>query len=495
MPLTVSIVNWWDPDFNSLYDCPRSEVVVRIPRSIVNGVSGDTLAWDEELGHYVNIGSRMLRNEFGIGVEIAATNPSSWMLPLAGDIEIKGQNDVVLSDLNLTTNAGGILMEQVSSWRVHANATAGFGVNATLVSSPDMTLIAEADTTYGNLLPTRGTDVGEVTLEWIDLEKFDAEEMNAAYKETGKADRSFRSRKETGYQGNVYVGEDAGASRLGHLQVYSELAPVKIEKIVHGNISVFVSVEEKARRKPTVDLDSLSRAISDAGVTIDLNVFEYQGIYSLKTAMGDTSIKDAGCDSITELEQSGDHDDSGEPSYQYGRIGNTRDTRTLSPMSRRIRVEIKPDVAEYDDVDITVTMSCDDFTRCKLDCSRRGLCTPDTGTCLCDRTQYYNKSSQFYGDGCEFTYCPNDCSGKGTCDRSIGQCTCFDRCVSMLFCVVFILVSYCFILFCTDFVLNMTTLIGGMSQITTSRARISSAKMAHTRMKWSAGRARWSIMR
>ena len=93
---------------------------------------------------------------------------------------------------------------------------------------------------------------------------------------------------------------------------------------VHGNISLYISVEEKARRKPTVDLDSLS----DAAVTIDLNVFEYQGIYSLKTEMGDVLIEDAGCDSLTELEQSGDHDDSGEPSYKYGRIGNTRDTRS-----------------------------------------------------------------------------------------------------------------------------------------------------------------------
>ena len=423
MPLTVSIVSWWDREFNSLYDCPRSEIVVKVPRSIINGVSGDKLEWDEELEEYVNVGSRLTRNEFGIGVEIKATNPSSWMLPLAGDIEIKGQNDVVMSELNLTTNAGGILMEQVSSWRVVANATAGAGINATLVSSPDVILIAQADTVYGNLLPTRGTEVGEVTVEWADLEKFTYAELNVAYEETGKADRSYRSRKETGYMGDVYAGDDAGADRLGHLQIYSELAPVKISKTVHGNISVVMSVDERERLKPTVDLSTLS----DAEVTIDLNVFEYQGVYSLSTAMGEVFIEDAGCDSITELDRSGDIESSSEPGFVSGRIGNTRDTRTLSPMSRRIRVDVRPEVAVYDNVDVSVALSCEDFTRCKLDCSRRGLCTPDTGTCSCDKSRFYNKTSQFYGDGCEFAYCPNDCSGQGTCNRKTGQCTCFDR--------------------------------------------------------------------
>jgi hypothetical protein len=423
MPLTVSVVSWWDEGYNSLYDCPRSEIVVKIPRSIINGVSGDTLEWDKELEEYVNVGSRLIRNEFGIGVEIKAKNPSSWMLPLSGDIEIKGQNDVVLSELNLTTNAGGILMEQVSSWRVVANATSGPGINATLVSSPDITLIAEADTTYGNLLPTRGTSGGVVTVEWVDLETFTHGELNQAYDETRKADRSYRSRKETGWMGDVYAGDDAGASRLGHLQVYSELAPITMSKVVHGNISVVMSVEERERLKPTVDLTTLN----DAEVTIDLNVFEYQGVYSLNSAMGDVSIEDAGCDSITELDSSGDDDSSSEPSFKAGRIGNTRDTRTLSPMSRRIRVDIRQDIAQYDDVDVALTLSCEDFTRCKLDCSRRGLCTPDTGTCSCDKSNFYNKTSQFYGDGCEFTYCANDCSGKGTCNRATGQCTCFDR--------------------------------------------------------------------
>ena len=419
-PLTLSVVNWWSENFNSLYDCPRSEIVVKIPRNIMHGVAGDFLEWDKELEDYVYGGSRLVRNEFALSVEVNATVPSGWLMPIAGDIQVTGQNDVVLSDVNLTTNAGGIVMEQLSAWKVKANATGGGGVNATLVSSPDLTVVAQADTIYGNLLPTRSTAVGEVILDYIDLEKWQRADLDREYEETGTADCSYKSRK-TGYMGDVYAGDDAGASALGHLQVFSELAPITLDRVVHGNISFTMSVEDREVLSPTVDLDPLN----DADISMNLNVFEYQGVYSLQTARGDVMIEDAGCDAIVELEQTGDDDDSGEPSFKAGRIGNTRDTRTLSPMSRRIRVDAR--VADYTDVDVTVNLDCADFTRCKLDCSRRGLCTPDTGTCACDPSDFYNKSTRFYGDGCEFTYCPNDCSGQGSCDRMTGECTCFDR--------------------------------------------------------------------
>lgn len=50
-----------------------------------------------------------------ISVNITANQPSAWMLPLIGDIVIKGKSDVVLGDVNLTTNGGRVQLEQVTA--------------------------------------------------------------------------------------------------------------------------------------------------------------------------------------------------------------------------------------------------------------------------------------------------------------------------------------------------------------------------------------------
>ncbi|KAG5190487.1 hypothetical protein JKP88DRAFT_352731 [Tribonema minus] len=52
--------------------------------------------------------------------------------------------------------------------------------------------------------------------------------------------------------------------------------------------------------------------------------------------------------------------------------------------------------------------------RCS-DCSRHGLCRPDTGHCVC--------FSGFSGPKCEVRACPFDCYGHGTCDDG-GLCVC-----------------------------------------------------------------------
>ena len=97
---------------------------------------------------------------------------------------IQGMTDVVMKDVNLTTNAGKITLEKVSAWGVRANATAG-GVNATLVSASDFEIVARADVVYGNLLPTRGVEVGEVTLDYIDLEKWTTANLRTEYNKNG----------------------------------------------------------------------------------------------------------------------------------------------------------------------------------------------------------------------------------------------------------------------------------------------------------------------
>ena len=89
-----------------------------------------------------------------------------------------------MKDVNLTTNAGKITLEKVSAWGVRANATAG-GVNATLVSASDFEIVARADVVYGNLLPTRGVEVGEVTLDYIDLEKWTTANLRTEYSNNG----------------------------------------------------------------------------------------------------------------------------------------------------------------------------------------------------------------------------------------------------------------------------------------------------------------------
>eukprot|EP01048_Picozoa_sp_COSAG05_P027770 COSAG05_NODE_8272_length_719_cov_1.730645_2_plen_70_part_00 len=63
----------------------------------------------------------MKRN--GLQVDIAATVGSGWFLPMDSDIEVQGMTDVVMKDVNLTTNAGKITLEKVAAWGVPRFAT------------------------------------------------------------------------------------------------------------------------------------------------------------------------------------------------------------------------------------------------------------------------------------------------------------------------------------------------------------------------------------
>lgn len=415
-PLVLSVVNWWDSAFNTLYDCTRSEITIQIPRSIANGVAQDYRVWDAELEQYVYAGTRVARNEPSVAVEVKAKNPSGWFLPLSGDINFKGRHDVVLRDVNLTTNAGKISLTQIAAWAIRANATAG-GVNASLVSTGNLSIIARADVVYGHLMPSRSVEVGEVKLEHLDLELWDATDLHQEYSTTGQLSKGFRSR-ETGDTRRVYDGIDAGAGALGLLSVQSDLAPVNVDDAVHGNITILMSANRRASEG--VDMSGL-----EGDINLNLNAFEYQGMYELLTDAGNIDIRDDGCNAIVEHERSGDNDDSDEPSSMVGRIGNVRDMRTHQPMSRKIKVHAT--VEKYAQANLDISFGCANYRRCELDCSWRGTCEPDSGTCTCDAHSFYNHSTHHYGGGCQYTFCPNDCSGQGSCNPITGQCTCEPR--------------------------------------------------------------------
>lgn len=415
-PLVLSVVSWWDAAFNTLYDCTRSEITIQIPRSIADGVAQDYRVWDAELEEYVYAGTRAARNEPSVAVEVRASSPSGWFLPLSGDIAFKGRHDVVLRDVNLTTNAGKISLKEIAAWAVRANATAG-GVNATLVSTGNLSVAARADVVYGNLLPSRSVEVGEVKLENLDLELWDPANLYSEYSRAGQLNKGFKSR-ETGDTRLVYNGADAGASALGHLRVQSDLAPVTVDNAVHGNITVVMSGDRRASEG--VDMTGL-----EGDIKLTLNAFEYQGTYDVATDAGNIDIHDEGCSAIVERESSGENDDTSEPSSKAGRIGNVRDMRTYEPMSRM--VSIRANVKKFAESSIDLSVGCANYRRCELDCSWRGMCEPDSGTCTCDAENFYNHSTRHHGGGCQYTFCPNDCSGKGSCDSITGQCTCEPR--------------------------------------------------------------------
>jgi hypothetical protein len=160
----------------------------------------------------------------------------------------------------------------------------------------------------------------------------------------------------------------------------------------------------------------------------------------LSTDDGDI-IFEAECDeAITDIARECDHDDdtcviggecdcedANDVKQVYGRIGNVYDLRTFSPMAHRINVEALSGAVSGSSVDITLNMDCLNLRRCLNDCSRRGICNPDSGTCTCEPQKFYQHPSPYFGADCSRTNCPNDCSGMGTCDTVTGQCTCKDR--------------------------------------------------------------------
>ena len=406
----------WDPGYNSLFDCTRSEITIEIPRSIADGVAQDTRSWNDELEEYEFSGTTIARNEPSVVVEVHATAPSGWFMPLAGNIDFKGRHDVVFRDVNLSTNGGKISVLQTAAWAVRTNATGG-GINGTLISTGHFDVSAQADIVYGGLLPTRSVDVGEISLEYIDLELWNLNSLLQEYTSDGTLFKGYKSRA-TGDIRRVYDGDDAGAKSLGLLHIRTENAAVKIDRIVHGNITI---VMDGSRRHSTgVDMNGV-----EGDIHLKLNAFEYQGTYDLRTDAGDVQISDGGCNSIVQVSSSGNDADTDEPSSKSGRIGNVRDMRTYEPMSRRVRVHAA--VASFGEASIDVEIDCANYRRCELDCSWRGICNPDSGTCTCDTEHFYNHSTRYYGGGCQFSYCPNDCSGKGVCDSASGNCTCVDR--------------------------------------------------------------------
>ena len=66
--------------------------------------------------------------------------------------------------------------------------------------------------------------------------------------------------------------------------------------------------------------------------------------------------------------------------------------------------------------------SCE-FERCPNDCSSRGACNNQDGSCACTNDEAGNP---YFGPSCEFKSCPSGCSGGGECDRTNGKCVCKD---------------------------------------------------------------------
>eukprot|EP01052_Picozoa_sp_SAG31_P005829 SAG31_NODE_262_length_18842_cov_22.033346_12_plen_1436_part_00 len=427
----LTIYNYWDQHFNSLFDCPRSTIKIRIPHIISQGSDGDIYRYDRELGEYVWVGTKMKVVEPAISVNITANQPSGWMMPLIGDIKITGKSDVILGDVNLVTNGGTVSLEQISANRIDVDAAAG-AINFTMVSSPNISVMARASRVYGSTIPVlpfgndRTIETGDLLLQYIDLER---------WREDDVRDRSYRSRIE-GYMRPLYDQIPAGDRliqspenvKIGDLRVVSELGQIDIEHIVHGNIDIDVN----GRSKTAADLD-LSGMGGD--VTLTMNAFEMQGLYDFNTDDGDITFElDCGdMEAITDIKRTCDDEEetdcphADEVKGVYGRIGNVYDLRDFSPMNHRFYIDIEVQDRSGTSVDITLNMDCADLKRCPNDCSARGACNPDFGLCACQPSFFYNYTSVYYGSACEYMRCPNDCSGTGTCDRISGECTCWDR--------------------------------------------------------------------
>jgi len=112
---------------------------------------------------------------------------------------------------------------------------------------------------FGNL---RSVDVGEVDMLYIDLENW-----RPGVNEN--RDRAYKS-KEAGYTRPLYNrdGEDVVS---GLLHVVSELAPVNVENILHGNITIIV--DGRAAEDSGLDMSPLGGDIS-----LLFNAFEMQGL-------------------------------------------------------------------------------------------------------------------------------------------------------------------------------------------------------------------------
>lgn len=467
----MTIISYWDQHWNSLFACPRSTIKITIPHIITQGSDGDDFVYDRELGEYVYRGPLIKRcgalcqrlllagpwqgttyeshfrtninfsNFAGLGlgyhgriepsieVNITANQPSGWMMPLVGDIKLSGKSDVVLNEVVLTTNGGAVSMEHVAANAIAVDAAAG-AINLTMVSSPNMTVMARASRVFGSTIPvlpfgnSRTVESGDVLLQYIDLER---------WREFDRRDRSYQSRVE-GYSRPLYDRIPAGNRfvhspenvMIGDLRVVSEFSKIDIENIVHGNIDI--DVNGNSETAAALDLSGMGGDIS-----IVMNAFEMQGLYDFNTDSGDIAFEVACEEAVIDIRRTCDDDDetdcpnADEVKGVYGRIGNVYDMRTFSPMNHRFNIDVEVEKRSGASVDITLNMDCQNLKRCPNDCSFRGVCNPDFGRCACQPADWYNHTSVFYGSACEYKHCPNDCSGTGTCDHISGECTCWDR--------------------------------------------------------------------
>ena len=130
----ISVLSSWKATLDRGFNCPQSDVLIWLPRSIAEGVLSQRLVWDPEAlgpgrGAYREPTPVAVENRPDIEVVVNGTDESSWMTARRGDVRVELHRDVAVRNVSLRSNMGEITALNMSTDRVDLQAV---GTNANL---------------------------------------------------------------------------------------------------------------------------------------------------------------------------------------------------------------------------------------------------------------------------------------------------------------------------------------------------------------------------
>ena len=125
----VYITSSWEPELDGLNDCPMSAIDLWLPREIARGYTEEKLVWSDSYGNgaggYLPAVPVLKENRPILSIKTNLTDPASWMVPLAHDVDVSLPADLAFAALEIWSNGGDVRVDGFYGDKVELTVVGG----------------------------------------------------------------------------------------------------------------------------------------------------------------------------------------------------------------------------------------------------------------------------------------------------------------------------------------------------------------------------------